>query len=180
MLLAAATLHDIGIFIGHKKHHKHSLYIISQSEVPEFTQREIDIIANVARYHRKGVPAVHHDTFTRLASEDRERVVKLASILRIADALDREHLQAVRAVKASAGKSRLTLELDGRGRPAAGALGPAPQGRPVHRHLRPGGGDRGGRQGRGIGVVRRRRMDGQRFVPMAGLGPGRRHPYESE
>jgi exopolyphosphatase/guanosine-5'-triphosphate,3'-diphosphate pyrophosphatase len=115
MLLAAATLHDIGIFIGHKKHHKHSLYIISQSEVPEFTQREIDIIANVARYHRKGVPAVHHDTFTRLASEDRERVVKLASILRIADALDREHLQAVRGVKASTSKSRLTLELDGDG-----------------------------------------------------------------
>jgi exopolyphosphatase/guanosine-5'-triphosphate,3'-diphosphate pyrophosphatase len=108
-------LHDVGIFIGHKKHHKHSLYIISQSEVPEFTQREIDIIANVARYHRKGVPAVHHDTFTRLASEDRERVVKLASILRIADALDREHLQAVRGVKASTSKSRLTLELDGDG-----------------------------------------------------------------
>jgi exopolyphosphatase / guanosine-5'-triphosphate,3'-diphosphate pyrophosphatase len=115
MLLAAATLHDIGIFIGHKKHHKHSLYIISQSEVPEFTQREIDIVANLARYHRKGVPAVHHETYTRLASEDRERVVKLASILRIADALDREHLQAVRAVRAVAGKNRLTLELDGEG-----------------------------------------------------------------
>jgi exopolyphosphatase/guanosine-5'-triphosphate,3'-diphosphate pyrophosphatase len=115
MLLAAATLHDIGIFIGHKKHHKHSLYIISQSEVPEFTQREIDIVANVARYHRKGVPAVHHDTFTRLASEDRERVVKLASLLRVADALDREHVQAVRAVKATAGKSKLMLELDGDG-----------------------------------------------------------------
>jgi len=115
MLLAAATLHDIGIFIGHKKHHKHSLYIISQSEVPEFTQREIDIVANVARYHRKGVPALHHESFTRLASEDRERVVKLASLLRIADALDREHLQAVRAVKATAGKGKLVLELDSEG-----------------------------------------------------------------
>ncbi|HEX6037948.1 Ppx/GppA phosphatase family protein [Longimicrobium sp.] len=115
MLLAASILHDIGIFIGHKKHHKHSLYIISQSEVPEFTQREIDIIANVARYHRKGVPAVHHETFTRLASEDRERVVKLASLLRLADALDREHLQNVRTVRASAGKGRLTLEVDADG-----------------------------------------------------------------
>jgi exopolyphosphatase/guanosine-5'-triphosphate,3'-diphosphate pyrophosphatase len=115
MLLAASLLHDIGIFIGHKKHHKHSLYIISQSEIPEFTQREIDIIANVARYHRKGVPAVHHDTFTSLASEDRERVVKLASILRLADALDREHLQAVRSVKAAAGKGKLTLEVDADG-----------------------------------------------------------------
>ncbi|HEU4881162.1 MAG TPA: Ppx/GppA phosphatase family protein [Longimicrobium sp.] len=115
MLLAAAVLHDVGIFIGHKKHHKHSLYVISQSEIPEFTPREIAVIANVARYHRKGVPAVHHEPYTGLESEDRERVVKLASILRIADALDREHLQAVRGVKATAGKSKLTLELDGTG-----------------------------------------------------------------
>lgn len=115
MLLAAAVLHDIGIFIGHKKHHKHSLYIISQSEVPEFTPREIEIIANVARYHRKGVPAEHHEAFTALSSDDQSKVVRLASLLRIADALDREHLQAVREVRASATKSRLTLELDGDG-----------------------------------------------------------------
>jgi exopolyphosphatase/guanosine-5'-triphosphate,3'-diphosphate pyrophosphatase len=115
MLLAAAVLHDVGIFIGHKKHHKHSLYIISQSEIPEFTPREIAIVANVARYHRKGVPAVHHEAFTGLDSEDRDRVLKLASILRIADALDREHLQAVRAVRATVGKNRLMLELDSTG-----------------------------------------------------------------
>lgn len=115
LLMAAATLHDIGIFIGHKKHHKHSLYIISQSEVPEFTAREMEIVANVARYHRKSVPAEHHESFTALSSQDRDRVVKLASLLRIADALDREHLQAVRAVKATPGKSRLTLELDSEG-----------------------------------------------------------------
>ena len=115
MLLAAAVLHDVGIFIGHKKHHKHSLYVISQSEIPEFTPREIGVIANVARYHRKGVPAPHHDAYTGLDSEDRERVVKLASLLRIADALDREHVQAVRGLKATAGKNRLTLELDAAG-----------------------------------------------------------------
>ncbi|HEX2079864.1 MAG TPA: Ppx/GppA phosphatase family protein [Longimicrobium sp.] len=115
ILLAAAVLHDIGIFIGHKKHHKHSLYVISQSEIPEFTPREINVIANVARYHRKGVPAVHHEAYTGLDTDDRERVVKLASLLRIADALDREHLQAVRGVKATVGKNRLALELDGSG-----------------------------------------------------------------
>ncbi|MBB4639646.1 Ppx/GppA phosphatase family protein [Longimicrobium terrae] len=115
ILMAASVLHDIGIFIGHKKHHKHSLYIIGQSEIPEFTPREIDIMANVARYHRKGTPAVHHENFTHLASDDRERVVKLASLLRVADALDREHLQAVRSVKASTSKTKLTLELEGEG-----------------------------------------------------------------
>jgi exopolyphosphatase / guanosine-5'-triphosphate,3'-diphosphate pyrophosphatase len=116
MLLAAAVLHDIGTFVGYKKHHKHSLYLIANSEIPEFTQREIDIIANLARYHRKGVPAEHHVMFTALSAEDRQRVVKLASLLRLADALDREHIQAVRGVKARATKSgKLKLELDATG-----------------------------------------------------------------
>jgi exopolyphosphatase/guanosine-5'-triphosphate,3'-diphosphate pyrophosphatase len=115
MLLAAGVLHDIGSFVGYKKHHKHSLYLIANSEVPEFTQREIDIIANVARYHRKGVPAEHHVAFTALPEEDRQRVVKLASLLRVADALDREHLQAVRSVTARVRGKKLKLEVEGEG-----------------------------------------------------------------
>jgi len=116
MLLAAAVLHDIGAFVGYKKHHKHSLYLIANSEIAEFTTRETEIIANVARYHRKGVPAEHHVAFTTLPDEDRQRVVKLASLLRIADALDREHLQAVRAVAArvTRGKKlKLEVEIEG-------------------------------------------------------------------
>jgi len=115
MLLAAAVLHDVGTYVGYKKHHKHSLYLISQSEVPEFTPREIDIIANLARYHRKGVPAPHHEPFTRLAEADRTLVVKLASLLRVADALDREHVQAVRELRARVTKKGVVLELDGSG-----------------------------------------------------------------
>lgn len=116
MLLAAAVLHDIGAFVGYKKHHKHSLYLIANSEVPELSPRETDIVANVARYHRKGVPAEHHEAFTALPTDDRDRVVKLASLLRIADALDREHLQAVRGVTARVtrgGKLKLELDADG-------------------------------------------------------------------
>ncbi|HET6763813.1 MAG TPA: HD domain-containing protein, partial [Longimicrobiaceae bacterium] len=115
LLSAAALLHDVGNFIGPKKHHKHSLYIIQQSEIPEFTPRETELIANLARYHRKGVPAAHHEAFTRLATDDRQRVVRLASILRIADALDREHLQAVTAVRARIARSRMALTLEGTG-----------------------------------------------------------------
>lgn len=116
MLLAAGVLHDIGTFVGYKKHHKHSLYLIANSEIPEFSQRETDIVANVARYHRKGVPAEHHIAFTTLAEEDRDRVVKLASLLRIADALDREHLQAVRSVTARVTRGhKLKLDVDGDG-----------------------------------------------------------------
>ena len=116
ILLAAAVLHDIGTFVGYKKHHKHSLYLIANSELPEFTQRETEIIANVARYNRKGTPAAHHEHFTSLPPEDRERVVKLASLLRVADALDREHIRAVQSVTASVTKSKkLKLEVDGTG-----------------------------------------------------------------
>jgi exopolyphosphatase/guanosine-5'-triphosphate,3'-diphosphate pyrophosphatase len=115
MLLAASVLHDVGLFVGYKKHHKHSYYLISQSEVPELTPREIDLVANVARYHRKGVPASHHENFTRLDPDDRQRVVRMASLLRIADALDREHRQGVRGVRAVVGKSRVVLELEGEG-----------------------------------------------------------------
>jgi exopolyphosphatase/guanosine-5'-triphosphate,3'-diphosphate pyrophosphatase len=115
LLVAAAVLHDVGIFVGHRKHHKHSLYLISQSELPELTPGETELVANVARYHRKGGPAAHHEPFTRLAEPERARVVKLASLLRIADALDREQRQAVRAVRARAAKGRLLLELDGDG-----------------------------------------------------------------
>ena len=79
------------------------------------TPREIELVANIARYHRKGVPADHHEHFTRLDEDDRARVVKLASLLRIADALDREHHQGVTTVRATVGRSRLTLEVEGRG-----------------------------------------------------------------
>jgi len=115
MLAAAAVLHDIGAYVGYKKHHKHSLYLISQSEIPEFTPREIDIVANVARYHRKGVPAPHHEAYTRLPAEDQALVVKLASLLRVADALDREHVQAVREVRARPTRKSVILEVDGTG-----------------------------------------------------------------
>lgn len=116
MLLAAAVLHDIGAFVGYKKHHKHALYLIANSEIPEFTPRETDIIANVARYHRKGVPAEHHVAFTALEEDDRNRVVKLASLLRVADALDREHIQAVRALTARVTRGhKLRLEAEGEG-----------------------------------------------------------------
>jgi exopolyphosphatase/guanosine-5'-triphosphate,3'-diphosphate pyrophosphatase len=115
ILLAGAVLHDIGVYVGYKKHHKHSLYLVSQSEIPEFTPREIEIIGNLARYHRKGVPADHHDHFTRLSDEDRDRVARLSSILRVADALDREHIQAVSEVRVRIQKDRCVLELEGTG-----------------------------------------------------------------
>jgi exopolyphosphatase/guanosine-5'-triphosphate,3'-diphosphate pyrophosphatase len=115
MLLAAAVLHDVGAFISRKRHHKHSLYLISQSELPGFAPGEIWLVANVARYHRKGEPTTDHDSFQRLSPSERERVVKMSALLRIADALDREHLQAVGSVRARVRKGELVLEAESSG-----------------------------------------------------------------
>jgi exopolyphosphatase/guanosine-5'-triphosphate,3'-diphosphate pyrophosphatase len=115
ILHAAALLHDVGQFVSYKAHHKHSLYLISHSELPNFTNREMRLVANVARYHRKGDPAPHHPTFTELRDEEQERVARLASLLRLADSLDREHVQRVESLAVKVGRREVTLWLEGTG-----------------------------------------------------------------
>jgi len=115
ILIAGAVLHDVGLFINYRRHHKHSLYIISQSELPGLTPKEILMAANVARYHRKGEPSPSHEAFMALSDKDRARVTRLAAIVRIADGLDREHRQSVHDVRARLNDGTLTLELQGTG-----------------------------------------------------------------
>ncbi len=98
-LYFAAILHDIGYSISHSSHHLHSYYIISNAELMGFTKEEIEVIANVARYHRKSHPKLKHEGFARLATEEHREVVRrLAAILRIADGLDRGHTSAVQDI----------------------------------------------------------------------------------
>lgn len=118
ILQAAAMLHDLGQFVSYKGHHKHSLYLISNTELPNFDDREMMMVANVARYHRKAHPQEHHLQFTSLEEEERDRVTRLAAILRVADSLDREHRQRVTGVTAKIGDTEVALWLDG----TAGAL----------------------------------------------------------
>lgn len=115
LLSGAGLLHDIGAYISRKKHHKHSFYLISESDMAGYNAREQQIVANTARYHRKGPPAQHHEAFMKLAEDDRRRVTRLASILRLADALDREHLQRVANVRATVQGDTLTLQPEGTG-----------------------------------------------------------------
>jgi exopolyphosphatase / guanosine-5'-triphosphate,3'-diphosphate pyrophosphatase len=115
LLVAAAILHDIGTLIGYKRHHKHSLYLISESELPGMTAIETLMVANIARYHRKNTPAPHHESFMRLDEKDRDRVLKLSAILRLADSLDREHLQRVDTIRADLKGKVLELTITGRG-----------------------------------------------------------------
>ncbi len=97
-LEASSILHEAGCFVSHSQHHRHSYYLIRNSELLGFTENEKEIIANVARYHRKSHPKQKHETFAKLNANDQSTVRKLASILRIADGLDRTHASAVKAV----------------------------------------------------------------------------------
>ncbi|MCI0630639.1 MAG: CHAD domain-containing protein [Phycisphaerales bacterium] len=98
LLEAASVLHDVGYYINYAKHHKHSYHLILHSELAGFTHREIAIIANVARYHRRSAPKRSHANFSTLAKKDQALVRRLAGILRIVDGLDRAHGQNVHRV----------------------------------------------------------------------------------
>lgn len=115
LLKVAAILHDVGTFVSFKKHHKHSLYIVSRSELPGLSSEDMLVAANVARYHRKSSPAPHHHDYMRLPATARVRVDQMAALLRLADALDRQRRQSVQAVTASAHGLELRLQTSGTG-----------------------------------------------------------------
>ena len=110
-LEAAAILHDIGFFISHSLHHLHSYYIVRNAELLGFTENEKEIIANIARYHRKSHPKFKHETFGNLNDEEQIVVQKLAAILRIAEGLDRTHAGAVQAVRCRISATAVTCTL---------------------------------------------------------------------
>jgi exopolyphosphatase / guanosine-5'-triphosphate,3'-diphosphate pyrophosphatase len=115
ILLAAALLHDIGQFVSYRRHHKHSYYLLSNAELPGIAPPEIALVALVARYHRRAEPKESHEGYADLPAEERRRVDLLASLLRIADALDREHLQQVEKVAARVEDGELRLTMSGAG-----------------------------------------------------------------
>jgi exopolyphosphatase / guanosine-5'-triphosphate,3'-diphosphate pyrophosphatase len=111
VLVAAALLHDVGYLINHAKHHKHAYHLIQNAELQGWTAREVELIANVARYHRKAAPKQRHANFRRLERADRRQVRRLAAILRVADGLDRTHTQRISAVGVEAGRGPVRLIL---------------------------------------------------------------------
>ncbi|NWG11966.1 MAG: Ppx/GppA family phosphatase [Acidobacteria bacterium] len=94
-LQVAALLHDIGIFVNPRGHHKHSFYLIANSGLFGLRQRELEVIAHIARYHRRALPQRTHTAYVALERDERTLVSKLAAILRVANALDKEHLPKV-------------------------------------------------------------------------------------
>jgi exopolyphosphatase/guanosine-5'-triphosphate,3'-diphosphate pyrophosphatase len=108
----AALLHDVGHHISYPGHHKHSYYLIKNGDLRGFSPLEIEVLANVARYHRRGLPRKKHQGFGNLPRESRRTVRVLAGILRVADALDRSHRQVVKGVTVSDRGGVLKIRLD--------------------------------------------------------------------
>lgn len=100
----AAMLHDAGYLINPRQHHKHSYYLIKHSALAGFAAEEIELIANVARYHRRALPDTKHEGYGGLSARRKRTVRILSAFLRVADALDRTHFSVVDNLDVRLGK----------------------------------------------------------------------------
>jgi exopolyphosphatase/guanosine-5'-triphosphate,3'-diphosphate pyrophosphatase len=101
----AAILHDIGYLINPRQHHKHAYYLIKHSDLSGLTAEEVDIVANIARYHRRALPGKKHDDFAAMPVNAQRIVRVLGALLRVADALDRSQFSVVQNLHVTLGKN---------------------------------------------------------------------------
>ena len=113
----AALLHDIGLSVAYARHHHHTHYLIAHGDLKGFTQDEVEVIALVARYHRKAGPDASHEPFRRLDPWKKPVVEKLAALLRVADAMDRTHRGLVMRVKVLLRGKKAHVTFSARGAP---------------------------------------------------------------
>lgn len=112
LLWAAAILHNCGHHISHSSHHKHSFYLIRNGELLGYTEAEIDVIANLARYHRKSAPRKKHENYQNLPTKQHRQIVaQLSALLRLAVALDRRQIGAVQQVQCEYNAETKELQL---------------------------------------------------------------------
>jgi len=111
----SALMHDIGSHISFGRHHRHSYYLITNGDLRGFQPEEIEIMALVARYHRRSTPKAEHEEYSRLSSGRRRTVRTLAAILRVAENLDRSHSQVISGLAVRARKANVKLELTAAG-----------------------------------------------------------------
>ncbi len=115
LLRVGALLHDVGLFISSNSHHKHGEYIVNASEIFGVRASDKSVVGCLVRYHRRALPQATHASYSALTREDRAVVSKLAALLRVADALDRGHSQAVQLVTAQLGPEELVIKVAGEG-----------------------------------------------------------------
>jgi exopolyphosphatase/guanosine-5'-triphosphate,3'-diphosphate pyrophosphatase len=112
LLEAAARMQDVGYLISYEGHHKHSYHLILHSRLEAFRPEELELVANVARYHRGAEPKNKHPNFRGLDLDARLRVRQMAAVLRIAGGLDRGHNQIVRSVTVGGTADRIELRVE--------------------------------------------------------------------
>ncbi len=115
LLEAAAVLHDVGYFISYAKHHKHTYHLLRHADLFGFSPREKEIVANVARYHRKALPRKKHEGYGQLARTDQDLVDRLGGLLRLADGLDRRRNGHVRSLRCRLEDDSFQVSLEGEG-----------------------------------------------------------------
>ena len=115
VLELSALLHDIGQFVSYPSHHKHSYYLLLHSTFIGLHPWEQQLVASVARYHRKSSPKEHHPSFSEVREEDRQALWRLSSILRLADAMDRQHQDRVKSVAVKQKRDGIDLVISGQG-----------------------------------------------------------------
>ena len=115
LLEAAAYLHDVGHYISGISHHKHSYYVVSNSDMAGFTDRERFLIAALCRYHRKALPNPVHGVYQALSTEERRTLLMLIPILRLADNLDRSRDQRIQAIDCHLRNGDVVLHVRARG-----------------------------------------------------------------
>jgi exopolyphosphatase/guanosine-5'-triphosphate,3'-diphosphate pyrophosphatase len=113
LLEVASIVHDIGGFVAARGHHRHTYYLLINSEVFGLSGMDLEIVANVARYHRKGGPQSDHPAYASLPRQARLAVNRLSAILRVADALDKGHTQRLADPKISVVGDELQIEVAG-------------------------------------------------------------------
>jgi exopolyphosphatase/guanosine-5'-triphosphate,3'-diphosphate pyrophosphatase len=115
ILEAAALLHDVGHAVAVQSHHKHTYYLVANADLPGFPDRERELVALVARYHRRSHPGRERRDLEALSASELGLVRKLVAILRVADALDRSHQQPVRSVRTRVRRREVALRVGARG-----------------------------------------------------------------
>lgn len=118
----AAMLANVGVVVSHAKHHLHTYYLVRNAELMGLNDREVEIIAQVARYHRKSVPKDEHAEFAALPADDRRIVRGLAALLRIAVGLDRTYDARVKSASVKVGDGEISVTVKPRGKKADVAL----------------------------------------------------------
>jgi exopolyphosphatase/guanosine-5'-triphosphate,3'-diphosphate pyrophosphatase len=112
ILNLAALLHEIGLFIASRSYHKHTMYLINNSDFFGVGVKDVGLIALVARYHRRATPQPDHEGYALLDRNDRVAVTKLASMLRIARALDTSRSQLIRRIDCELDSKRVGIRVD--------------------------------------------------------------------